>query len=43
MQSEPEVLTISVQSLCRYFGEIIDTGNEEARKTYCNSMCDVRD
>ncbi|KAG7088121.1 hypothetical protein E1B28_012146 [Marasmius oreades] len=28
-------------SICRYFGETIDTHDSEVTKTYCNMMCDV--
>lgn len=29
------------QSICRYFGEPIDTNDTDIVKRYCNSMCDV--
>lgn len=28
-------------SVCRYFGEQIDTGNPATMESYCDSMCDV--
>ncbi|KDQ20898.1 hypothetical protein BOTBODRAFT_321879 [Botryobasidium botryosum FD-172 SS1] len=28
--------------ICRYFGEVVDTSDEDVRKSYCNQMCDVR-
>ncbi|KAG1881987.1 P-loop containing nucleoside triphosphate hydrolase protein [Suillus tomentosus] len=28
-------------SICKYFGETIDTSDKEVVKSYCNNMCDV--
>lgn len=30
------------ESMCRYFGEVIDTADDDVMETICDKMCDVR-